>query len=285
MNRQRWLILLTVLLLALSACSRQEEISLLYGETFQADKAEFDQYASVEWESFDPDVAAVRDGLIEAVGPGTTTVTAKADGKTIADYLIDVTTIAIDRIELSMPYCQLVEDTDTQLKFTVYPENASLYGLKWESDDPQIATVDASGTVLALQAGQTTVTLSDNSGIIEKCIIDVQPKSAYERLSDEERAFVDLALKHLDSFKNPASVIIKAIEPGSSGDTWKVKVSAQNGFGGNSTEIYSLDDSLGFWNWETLGSALDVDLNIEMELEPDESYNIALINDAIQEKQ
>ena len=82
---------------------------------------------------------------------------------------------------------------------------------------------------------------------------------------------MDCVLKNIDQFHNPNSVIIKAVEK--DGNSWKVSVSAQNGFGGNSTTVYYLSPSLGFWDWDSL----DIDIDIS----PDSSYNISLINQAI----
>ena len=107
--------------------------------------------------------------------------------------------------------------------------------------------------------------------MIDTCSVTVKQKPAYERLSKKEKAFVDLAMKHFDS------VIIKEIQEATLDNTWTVKVSAQNGFGGNTTTVYMLDDNFGFWNWGSFD--IDVDLNIT----PDETYDIQLINDAIDE--
>lgn len=108
------------------------------------------------------------------------------------------------------------------------------------------------------------------------CAVTVKDKSAYDRLSNEDKSFVDCALKHLNSFKNPDSVIIKEI--GKLDTWWTVHISAMNGFGGMNSEVYYLDKELGFWNWKALGEDRDV-LII-----PKDSYNIELINEAINEK-
>ena len=162
-------------------------------------------------------------------------------------------------------------------EYTLFPEDASDVGLSWKSADEAVATVDASGVVTGIAPGQTTISISTEDGVIDTCSVTVKQKPAYERLSKKEKAFVDLAMKHLDAFKNPDSVIIKEIQEATLDNTWTVKVSAQNGFGGNTTTVYMLDDNFGFWNWGSFD--IDVDLNIT----PDETYDIQLINDAIDE--
>ena len=166
---------------------------------------------------------------------------------------------------------------DFKLEYTLFPEDASDVGLSWKSADEAVATVDASGVVTGIAPGQTTISISTEDGVIDTCSVTVKQKPAYERLSKKEKAFVDLAMKHLDAFKNPDSVIIKEIQEATLDNTWTVKVSAQNGFGGNTTTVYMLDDNFGFWNWGSFD--IDVDLNIT----PDETYDIQLINDAIDE--
>lgn len=271
------LLLCAVLLLSLTACTVKESVELLYGDTYQVTNDKLKKYEVLEWESSDTAIAEVQYGQIAGVGAGTALITAQADGKTVAELTVTVTTVPITGIVLSSRMCDLTEEGSHKLEYTLFPEDASNCGLTWKSTDEAIATVDESGTITGISPGQATISLSTKDGVMDTCTVTVSQKPAYERLSQKERAFVDLALKHLNTFKNPDSVVIKEIEESTLNNTWVVTVSAQNGFGGNSIDTYMLDDTFGFWNWGSL------DIDLELEITPDKSYDISLINEAIDE--
>lgn len=272
-----FLLLCVLLLLSFTACTVKESVELLYGDTYQITNDGLKKYEALEWKSSDLAIAEVQYGQITGVGAGTALITAQADGKTVAELTVTVKTIPITGIVLSSRMCDLTEEGSLKHEYTLFPEEASDCGLTWKSTDETIATVDESGTIIGIAPGQATISLSTKNGVMDTCTVTVSQKPAYERLSQKERAFVDLALEYLNSFKNPDSVVIKEIEEGSLPNTWVVTVSAQNGFGGNSIDTYMLDDSFGFWNWGSL------DIDLELDITPDKSYNISLINEAIGE--
>lgn len=260
----------------LTACTVKEQIDLTYGEKYQIQNEKLEKYDSLEWTSSDTAIAEVQNGQITAVGAGTTLVTAEANNKEVAEFTINVTTIPITAIVLSSKVGEVTEGEKFKLGYTLAPENASDIGLTWKSADEKVATVDASGVVTGVAPGQTTVLLSTEDGIIDTCSVTVTQKSAYERLSVDERAFFDVFLGFVDNFKNPSSIIIKGVQ-NAFGDTWIAEVSAQNGYGGNGTTRYWIDKTVGIWDMDDLG------LNFEYEVDP--SYNVDLLNEALRERQ
>lgn len=271
------LLLCALALLGLTACKASEKIGISYGETYQITNEKLKKYETLEWASADTEIAEVQHGKITGVGAGTTLITAESAGKEVAEFTVTVTIVPITGIVLSSRASEITESEKIKLEYTLFPENASDFGLSWKSADESIATVDEAGVITAVAPGQTTISISTKDSVIDTCAVTVSQKSAYERLSQKEQAFVDLAMKYLDTFKNPDSVIIKGIEEATLEHSWAVEVSAQNGFGGNSTTIYMLDDTFGFWNWKSF------DIDLELEITPDASYDLSLINDAIDE--
>lgn len=67
-----------------------------------------------------------------------------------------------------------------------------------------------------------------------------EPEDYYAQLSDAEKKFMDNFLKGVGAFKNPSSVRIVSVydHKTSPGILFFTQVSAQNGFGGNSVELY-----------------------------------------------
>ncbi|MBQ3556543.1 MAG: DUF4886 domain-containing protein [Oscillospiraceae bacterium] len=107
------------------------------------------------WESSDPSVIRVEDGVAYAVKPGKATVTAKlthADGTTNLAASCEVTADAtgIDPTAAAKQYN--VGDT-VPLAMT-----RAVSGVKWASADPIVATVDASGKVTCKSRGVAKIT-------------------------------------------------------------------------------------------------------------------------------
>ena len=263
------LILCLAAVLALCACGAVEEsVEVFYEIPYTLENEVFEKYDKVIWETEDAMIAQVKDGVVTGKEPGETVITASANDKVIATYHVTVRLKEVTGIVLSTNNVELTEGEETSLSYTLFPEDASDYGLSWLSADPSVATVDSKGKVTAVAPGQTSVTLSTKSGVIASATVIVNMKPAYDRLSDKERAFVDAMLSNITKFKKPDSVKVLAIEFMSG--TWYVKISATNGFGGSSSSTY----------WMMKDTMVEWDVSIKH----DSDYDLELINEAIKDK-
>ena len=108
---------------------------------------------TVTWQTSDPSVATVSDGLVTAVSAGETKITASCAGidaycwVTVKTGVIPVESVVLDRQSVT-----LEENQSTLLTATVLPENATDKTVTWESSDPATATV-YDGRVTALKEG------------------------------------------------------------------------------------------------------------------------------------
>ncbi|MCH5202891.1 MAG: Ig-like domain-containing protein, partial [Oscillospiraceae bacterium] len=140
--------------------------------------------SDVVWSSSDESVATVDvEGKITAVGPGTTTITAEADGKSATvslTVLQDVTAVS-----LNAKTKVLYTGSTYQLKATVKPENASNKAIQWTSSNKNVATVSQTGKVTAKAKGTAviTATATDGSGVYGKCTITVKQRVTKIKLS------------------------------------------------------------------------------------------------------
>ena len=148
----------------------------------------------IEWISSDPAVATVEKSdervngstggkicyaKVTAVGPGETTITAKAkdDSGLSASCTVTVTQpvtgITLDTENLTLPLI----NTYT-LSATVQPENASDKSLEWTSSNENVAKVDENGKVTAIGVGEATITATakDGSGVEASCKVTVPPQ-------------------------------------------------------------------------------------------------------------
>lgn len=162
------------------------EKTLYAGETLNLTATvspENSTYKTVEWTSSDKSVATVdAEGKVDAIGKGTTTITAKADGKEATcklTVLAPVKGVSISKTALSL----LVGESAT-LTATLIPADATpREEFTWSSSAPEVATVDA-GMVKALTEGTATITASVE-GFAAGCVVSVsKPTYTAPTLSD-----------------------------------------------------------------------------------------------------
>ena len=123
---------------------------------------------SVGWSSSDDSVATVDDnGTVTAISAGTSTITVMTtDGGytatseiTVEGAVVSVTGITVDPSELT-----LVEGSTGSLAAMVSPGDATDKSVGWSSSDDSVATVDDNGTVTAISAGTSTITVMTTDG-------------------------------------------------------------------------------------------------------------------------
>lgn len=101
-------------------------------------------------------------GQVVAMGPGEGTVTVTTvDGGFTASCAVTVTPkfIAVESITLEPEPLELEVGQSATVKATVLPEGATDKTLSWESSNEAVATVDQTGKVTALKAGETILTV------------------------------------------------------------------------------------------------------------------------------
>lgn len=126
--------------------------------------------AILEWFSDDPSIADVINGLVTAVAPGNTVITAKCGNVTAS---VDVQVVPIPVTSFSVPKTMSAYmDMPVQIKLTLDPAEANAASLEWKSDNPEIAEV-------VIEDGKAFVNAKKEGG----CKISVSP---YGR-SDESK--------------------------------------------------------------------------------------------------
>lgn len=135
----------------------------------------------VKWSSSHPDIVAVNEesGIILALKKGKAKVYATADGnrKKRGYCRIAVEDIkCVKKIDVSNTVLELKQGEMKTLYAKVYPDDAEKRTVRWISEDPKIATVNAhTGLVEAKSAGCTEVyaCAKDDSGVYSQCKIFV----------------------------------------------------------------------------------------------------------------
>lgn len=104
--------------------------------------------------------------------------------------LVRVLPIEGESIVMNEKAVELYVEEKAQLMARVYPENATYQELAWSSSDEDVATVDETGLVTALAAGETVIMAETTDGLQAECRVRVLPASI--TLSETEmELFVD----------------------------------------------------------------------------------------------
>lgn len=131
--------------------------------------------ANLKWESSDPSVATVTNGLINALKVGKTKIRVSAEANTgiSAECNVEVTSDIVELTGISIgdnAAWECVEGDEKELKVTFSPPNATNKEVKWSSSDPAVSIEEVNATTVRLvvlpgAAGKTiTVTVTSTAG-------------------------------------------------------------------------------------------------------------------------
>jgi uncharacterized protein YjdB len=126
---------------------------------------------TVTWSSSDASIVHVdQNGTVRALKGGSATIMAKAGEKSASCHVAvisPVTSVTLDRYSIALEVGQ-----KTVLSATVNPDDATDKTLTWTSSDPAVASVDATGEVVAVKKGTATVTAAAG-GKSASCTVQV----------------------------------------------------------------------------------------------------------------
>lgn len=179
--------------------------------------------ADIVWESTDPEVATVENGVIKTLKEGSTTISAKG-GKKEANLNVIVKgskieevnpkTITLNQSEISL----YVGDAYT-LTAIVKPDDAIDKNVIWSSSNPAVAVVDEKGNVKTLAIGTTTITAKTSNDVSQTCTVKVVKKAIEET---EPSSTVVLNTNNLFMNIGDTSQLIETVTPQGSGNvTWE----------------------------------------------------------------
>jgi len=116
---------------------------------------------TVTWQTGNANVATVsQSGLITAVGPGSTTITATSEGR-VGTVTVTVAAPAVGSVTVAPPTASLIVAGTTTLTATVRDVNGAVMPgaqVAWSSDKPLTAAVSQTGVVTGLLPGTATIT-------------------------------------------------------------------------------------------------------------------------------
>lgn len=159
-------------------------VELTVGDEYQLTVEYFPEDASDKtavWSCSPSGVVDVdQDGKVVALAPGEAVVTA-ACGEIEATCSVVVKEVAVETVELNKESAEIFVGETVQLSATVLPADVADLTVSWSSSDPDVASVDDSGLVAGLSAGETLIT-AVAGGVTAECSITVKeiPVSSIE---------------------------------------------------------------------------------------------------------
>ncbi len=179
----------------------------------------------LEWYGLDQ----IQDGVISlsSLGnfKGKRYITASLDDKYRAYWCIDTTgdsvivepldtsTVLPESISLNAERLNLFENDTYHLKAILSPESATERDILWNSNYPEIASVDEDGNVNAISCGSAIITAKTVTGLTAKCEVTVAPRIYVESisLSDSEIGISIGETKRLEATVYPVNATNKNI--------------------------------------------------------------------------
>ena len=174
-------------------------------------------WAAVTGSSLPPGLELSTSGVISgtptAQGTSNFTVTASnnggSDSKPLSITISSATNIPVQSVSLDKTSLELTEGGTGTLIATVEPNNATNKNVTWASSNSAVATVDATGNVKAVGAGEATITVTtQDGGKTDTCTVTV------------EKPYTPPP--YIPPTKTPSQQAIDKIEDARPGDTVKI---------------------------------------------------------------
>lgn len=143
------------------------ERAIKIGEKFTLDASVNPSNATrkkIVWVSSNPSVATItKNGVVEGITGGVTTITAKIEGEEVTATSKVTVNVDSTSIELNHSSYRLGLGERVNLKATVLPSFAN-QNVTWKSSNSKVATVNAQGRVVGISYGYATITATTKDG-------------------------------------------------------------------------------------------------------------------------
>ena len=184
---------------------------------------------TISWITSDSSVAAVENGVVTALKPGSAVITATAGAVSavcrveISERYYPVSAVVLSESALTVR----CEQSETLIA-VIYPENASDKTLRWESSDESVASVE-NGVVTGISTGSAVITVYAADGKSAECAVTVLEKYVPVEKITLSRSALSIkggAVRTLTASISPANATDKTVRWESSD---KSVVSVENG--------------------------------------------------------
>ena len=132
---------------------------------------------SVTWSSSHPEIATVsKTGTVRGVAAGEATITATTTEGFTDTVTVKVNPVLVNNVTINTAAQTIDLGASLRISATASPSNADNKTLKYESSDPQVATVDEEGILTTKGEGTTTITVTSTDGSNKSATVDITVK-------------------------------------------------------------------------------------------------------------
>lgn len=132
---------------------------------------------SVTWSSSHPEIATVsKTGTVRGVAAGEATITATTTEGFTDTVTVKVNPVLVNNVTINTAAQTIDLGASLRISATASPSNADNKTLKYESSDPQVATVDEEGILTTKGEGTTTITVTSTDGSNVSDTVDITVK-------------------------------------------------------------------------------------------------------------
>ena len=204
----------------------ETNIQLAFGKTIKLTAHIDNKPVKPVWESDNTEIATVsKSGVVSAKSPGKAQISCIVskseddDNKLIAACEVEVY-LPVKKISLAKSMTINVGQKTEPMQVTVTPEEATYKGLKWNSDDESIATVDEKGSITGVAPGKCKITCISSQPHVEKekivsCAIQITVVSPVKSiiLNNNEPIQIGIGQKlSIEAKADPDDADIKSLE-------------------------------------------------------------------------
>lgn len=140
----------------------------------------------IVWQSSNPRIATVENGVVKANKKGQATITVKTtDGTNLSAKCTVTVKQSVASIKLNKTLITNKKGSKVKLKATVKPSKADNRIIKWQTSNKKVATVNKKGNVKITGKGYAIITCksADGSGVNSRCVVNNSSKAKSIKLN------------------------------------------------------------------------------------------------------
>lgn len=210
---------------------------------------------TLKFSSDNTSVASVSsDGYIMGLSSGTAKITATANNKISSTININVYSLVTD-IMVTTNNCVVQIDGNYKINAKVLPEDANNKKINYQSENEEIAKVDAEGNITGISEGKTNIILtSEDSKVTKKVQVTVMRKLGEgEIIFDESLKVSENEISGLENSNNTADKIVNKIQT-----NYKVEIYNSSGEKIEGSSLVGTGATIKIWDNESLVSQYNV---------------------------
>lgn len=121
----------------------------------------------------------------------------------------------VESVTLSNNNQEINTGQTLSLKATLTPQNATFGSLTWTSSNPEVATVDNTGVVTGISAGQVYITAMAHNGAFDNCVLKVNSSSGIEDIDLNQEDIIEVCdINGLSILQKPSISEINKLSKG-----------------------------------------------------------------------